>query len=102
MAEEKAKNSEIIRKDLIERDCMELRPETKEKMKIRTRKKIEIRKIGVEKARSKTRVAQEYHALRSPKVTNYIGRYSFLVRCDIFDLETPCYPRTYTHPPRWE
>ena len=63
MTEEEARNSEIIRKDLIERECMELRLERKDKMRVRMGKRMEIRgKIGVENARSKTGVAQECHA----------------------------------------
>ena len=35
---ENASNSEIISKDLIERGCVQPRPEKKEKMRVRTRK----------------------------------------------------------------
>ena len=85
VTEEKARNNEIIRKDPIERECMKLRLERKEKMK-----RIEIRrKMGVEKARSKTRVAQEYHALCSPKLTNYIDQYFFLIDLQYIKFRNP-------------
>jgi len=68
VAEEKARSKVIVERDLTER---ELRLARKRKMRVRIGRMMEIRrKMEMRKMRSKTRVAPEFHTLRSPRLKN--------------------------------
>lgn len=55
--EEKVRGNVTVGRDLIEQECMEPRPERKEKMRVRRRK------MEMGKMRSKMRVVQEYYTI---------------------------------------
>jgi len=56
--------------------------------------------MEVKNMRSKVRVMQECHALRSPRLTTYIDQYFFFIGCSIFNSEAHRLPRiTYTFIP---
>ena len=60
------------------------------------------RETEVETMQSKTRAAQEYHALGSPRLTTHIDQYFFLIDCSIFNSEIPYLPQIYAHARRLE
>ena len=103
----KARSNVTVGRDLIKRECMELRLERKEKMSVRMgkrmgkrmeiRRKMEVRRMSemeVKNMRRKMRVMQERHPLRSPRLRYNLHRPIFSSKPHRLPPEIHLFPKT--------